>query len=411
MAAIRPAGAAGSAATAAVAGALLALLGLLAAAALCSGSSAAGGDEAELIVSTAGAGSMGTTTRQQVMVPAMYVFGDSLVDAGNNDFLPAPAPKAVPPNGVDLPRTISRRTGRFTNGYNLADIIAQHVGFGKSPPAYLSLTPLSRQLDLLRGRVGTNYASGGSGILDVTVALFAKTKARILRAGLVSRERLDGLLGRSLFVISTGGNDFGAFDGPGGVPMSQAPEFMAGMVDDYLKYINVLYKLGARKLVLLDVLPVGCLPSQRATTADGECDGDGNYLSELFNALLRAEMAKAAAAMPAMRYSIASLYNVLTDMIANPARAGLREVKTACCGSGRFNGEVECSVETNLCADRGEYLFWDTVHGTQAAYRRAVRTFFYGTTTREAEPISLHQLLQDQDTEQHSTATAEYTSV
>jgi len=245
----------------------------------------------------------------------------------------------------------------------------------------------------------------------VKVALFAKTKAKILRAGLVSRERLDGLLGRSLFVISTGGNDFGAFDGPGGVPMSQAPEFMAGMVDDYLKYINVLYKLGARKLVLLDVLPVGCLPSQRATTADGECDGDGNYLSELFNALLRAEMAKAAAAMPAMRYSIASLYNVLTDMIANPARAGLREVKTACCGSGRFNGEVECSVETNLCADRGEYLFWDTVHGTQAAYRRAVRTFFYGTTTREAEPISLHQLLQDQDTEQHSTATAEYTSV
>ena len=125
MAAIRPAGAAGSAATAAVAGALLALLGLLAAAALCSGSSAAGGDEAELIVSTAGAGSMGTTTRQQVMVPAMYVFGDSLVDAGNNDFLPAPAPKAVPPNGVDLPRTISRRTGRFTNGYNLADIIGK----------------------------------------------------------------------------------------------------------------------------------------------------------------------------------------------------------------------------------------------------------------------------------------------
>jgi len=83
--------------------------------------------------------------------------------------------------------------------------------------------------------------------------------------------------------------------------------------------------------------------------------------------------------------------------------AGLREVKTACCGSGRFNGEVECSVDTNLCADRDEYLFWDTVHGTQAAYRRAVRAFFYGTT-REAEPINLHQLLQEQY--YHSTATA-----
>jgi hypothetical protein len=114
MAAIRPA-AAGSA----VADALLAFL---AAAALCSGSSSATGDEAELIVST---GSMGIITRGRVLVPAMYVFGDSLVDAGNNDFLPAPAPKAVPPNGVDLPRTILWRTGRFTNAYNLADIIGK----------------------------------------------------------------------------------------------------------------------------------------------------------------------------------------------------------------------------------------------------------------------------------------------
>lgn len=46
---------------------------------------------------------------------------------------------------------------------------AQHVGFKKSPPAYLSLTPLS-SFHLLRGRVGTNFASGGSGILNATVS-------------------------------------------------------------------------------------------------------------------------------------------------------------------------------------------------------------------------------------------------
>jgi hypothetical protein len=48
-------------------------------------------------------------------------------------------------------------------------IAAQHLGFKMSPPAYLSLTPLS-SLDLLRGRGGANYASGGSGILDITVS-------------------------------------------------------------------------------------------------------------------------------------------------------------------------------------------------------------------------------------------------
>jgi hypothetical protein len=63
------------------------------------------------------------------LVPAMYVFGDSLVDAGNNDFLPPPAPPALPPNGVDLPRWVLHRTGRFTNGFNLADIIGNPLFF------------------------------------------------------------------------------------------------------------------------------------------------------------------------------------------------------------------------------------------------------------------------------------------
>ncbi|RCV18791.1 hypothetical protein SEVIR_3G345600v4 [Setaria viridis] len=337
------------------------------------------------------------------VVPAVYVFGDSLVDAGNNDFLPPPAPRAVPPNGVDLPRTVLRRTGRFTNGYNLADITAQHLGFKMSPPAYLSLTPLL-SFDLLRGRGGANYASGGSGILDITgngsviplskqVQMFAETKATIIRTGLVDRETLDDLLTRSLFLISTGGNDFDAFDN--GVPQSQAPEFIAGMVAVYLKHIKELYELGARRLALLDMLPVGCLPSQRAITANGECDTNGNSMSQMFNALLRTEIAKAVVtSMPSLKYSIASLYNTYTDMIANPALAGFHEVKRGCCGSGKFNGEVPCTVISNLCANRDEYLFWDMVHGTQAAYRWAVLAFFYGPT-RDAEPINLAQLMQE----------------
>ncbi|CAN6343383.1 unnamed protein product [Urochloa humidicola] len=345
-----------------VAGALL----ILAAAATVPCSSAAGQDA--FVAAAVGRG-------RRPVVPAMYVFGDSLVDAGNNNFLPPPAPKSVPPNGVDLPTTASPRIGRYTNAYNLADIIAQQLGFKMSPPPYLSLTPLLNSV-LLRGRVGANYASGGSGILDITgngsitlrkqVQLFAETKATILRAGLVDRERLDDLLARSLFLISTGGNDFDAFDK--NVPMSQAPEFIAGMVTDYLKYIN-LYKLGARRLALLDIVPAGCLPSQRAITGNGECHTSGNSISQMFNALLRTEIAKAVvASMPSLKYSIASLYNTYSDMIANPALAGLREVKRGCCGSGKFNGEVACMVASNLCVNRDEYLFWDMVHGTEAAY-------------------------------------------
>lgn len=87
--------------------------------------------------------------------------------------------------------------------------------------------------------------------------------------------------------------------------------------------LQELYTLGARKLALLDILPVGCIPSQRAITANGDCDADGNAVARMFNALVRTELARAvAASMPDLRYSIASLYNVLSDMIANPAVAG-----------------------------------------------------------------------------------------
>jgi hypothetical protein len=100
----------------------------------------------------------------------------------------------------------------------------------------------------------------GTITLREQVELFAKTKATILRAGLVGCESLDGLLGRSLFVISAGGNDFPAFV-HSGLPMSRAPEFMAGLVADYLRYINVHYVLAlfcvhqsytSRRLVIIN---------------------------------------------------------------------------------------------------------------------------------------------------------------
>nr|CAB3450635.1 unnamed protein product [Digitaria exilis] len=62
----------------------------------------------------------GSTSR----VPALYVFGDSTADVGNNNYLPGSAvPRAnFPHNGVDFPT--SRPTGRFSNGYNGVDFLA-----------------------------------------------------------------------------------------------------------------------------------------------------------------------------------------------------------------------------------------------------------------------------------------------
>ncbi|KAL5206299.1 hypothetical protein ABZP36_034508 [Zizania latifolia] len=338
---------------------------------------------------------------RQLQVPAMYVFGDSLVDVGNNDFLPPPAPRAPrPPCGVDLPPEAGGG-GRFTDGYNLADIIAQHVGFKMSPPAYLSLTTATRG-DLRRGLVGANYASSGSGILDITgngtislgrqVKLFADTKAAMATAGEVDGERMYHLLSQSLFVTCTGGNDYGAFS-DGTVPLGEAPAFIAHMVATYIEHIKALYKQGARRLAIMDMMPLGCLPVSRVPVANGQCSGVGNSLGQLFNRLLRREMAGAAASsMPDLIYSIGSLYNALHDIIVNPALAGMEEAARACCGGGKLNAEADCSATAELCPDRGEYVFWDKVHGTQAAYRRCARAFFHGEP-RYAAPVGFTQLL------------------
>ena len=51
-----------------------------------------------------------------------FVFGDSLVDNGNNNFLYTSARADSPPYGIDTPS--HRPNGRFSNGLNIPDIIS-----------------------------------------------------------------------------------------------------------------------------------------------------------------------------------------------------------------------------------------------------------------------------------------------
>lgn len=58
----------------------------------------------------------------QVEARAFFVFGDSLVDSGNNNYLATTARADSPPYGIDYPTR--RPTGRFSNGLNIPDIIS-----------------------------------------------------------------------------------------------------------------------------------------------------------------------------------------------------------------------------------------------------------------------------------------------
>ena len=55
------------------------------------------------------------------IVPAIFVFGDSLLDAGNNNYILTLSKANYVPNGIDF----GMPTGRFTNGRTVADIIGK----------------------------------------------------------------------------------------------------------------------------------------------------------------------------------------------------------------------------------------------------------------------------------------------
>lgn len=50
---------------------------------------------------------------------ANFILGDSLVEAGNNDYIVSLSKANYPPNGIDF----GRPTGRYTNGRTIVDII------------------------------------------------------------------------------------------------------------------------------------------------------------------------------------------------------------------------------------------------------------------------------------------------
>lgn len=54
---------------------------------------------------------------------ASFIFGDSLVDAGNNNYLPTLSRANIPPNGIDFKASGGNPTGRYTNGRTIGDII------------------------------------------------------------------------------------------------------------------------------------------------------------------------------------------------------------------------------------------------------------------------------------------------
>ncbi|KAK1320089.1 GDSL esterase/lipase [Acorus calamus] len=93
--------------------------------------------------------------------PAVIVFGDSIVDPGNNNGLKTTIKCNFSPYGQNFPGR--KPTGRFSNGKIPPDIIAERLGIKEYVPAYFD--PELSPEDLL---TGVSFASGASGYDPLT---------------------------------------------------------------------------------------------------------------------------------------------------------------------------------------------------------------------------------------------------
>ncbi|GKC48629.1 GDSL esterase/lipase-like protein [Tanacetum coccineum] len=92
-------------------------------------------------------------------VAAMFSFGDSLTDNGNNNYLNSLAKANYDPYGVDFGQGFA--SGRFSNGNTIIDYLGDFLGIPPLPPY---ANPVATRSILQ----GVNYASASAGILEET---------------------------------------------------------------------------------------------------------------------------------------------------------------------------------------------------------------------------------------------------
>ncbi|KAL8143197.1 hypothetical protein V2J09_016229 [Rumex salicifolius] len=345
---------------------------------------------AALVLLVAGGGEASTSAER---FPGVIVFGDSIVDPGNNNYLNTIAKCNFPPYGRDFEGGIP--TGRFSNGKVPSDLIdyihkkwytthaAESLGIKELVPAYLD-----PNLDPNELRTGVSFASGAAGYdplssqlatalsLSDQLELFKDYKEKLKAS--VGEESGAAIVTNSLYLIAAGSNDITNtyYLTPLRRPHYD-PNSYSGLVVSYASaFFQDLYNLGARKMGILSAPPAGCLPSQR-TLAGGptrECVPEYNRLAQMYNSKLASAIRSLNASLPGSSLVYLDIYNSLLRLINDPSVEGFDVSDKGCCGTGQIEASILCTqYDSGTCEDASKYVFWDSFHPSQHTYQVLVR--------------------------------------
>ncbi|XP_061355346.1 GDSL esterase/lipase At5g22810-like isoform X1 [Gastrolobium bilobum] len=314
-------------------------------------------------------------TNGQPLVPALFLFGDSVVDVGNNNHLHTIVKANFPPYGRDFQN--HNPTGRFCNGKLATDYTAETLGFTSYPPAYLNLKTKGKNL-----LNGANFASAASGYFDPTAKLYHAIplsqqleyykECQNKLVEIAGQSKASSIISGAIYLISAGNSDFiqNYYINPLLYKVYTADQFSDTLMHCYSNFIQDLYALGARRIGVTTLPPMGCLPA--AITLFGslsnECVARINNDAVNFNKKLNTTSQNLQKMLPGLNLVLLDIYQPLYDLVTKPSENGFSEARKACCGTGLLETSILCNqMSIGTCANASEYVFWDGFHPSDAA--------------------------------------------
>ncbi|KAL7605577.1 hypothetical protein Lser_V15G16260 [Lactuca serriola] len=330
-------------------------------------------------------------------VPCLFIFGDSLVDNGNNNDLETQAKANYKPYGIDFPEGVS---GRFTNGRTIADMIGHLLGFKNFVPPHATVK--DEEIS-----TGVNYGSGSAGIRDESgrhlgdrlslATQIRNHKAIITRiTNLQNNKTLtDGHLKRCIYLSNIGSNDYiNNFLIPELYPECHkysSDEYAAILVRQYSQHLTTLYNMGARKVAVFGLGQIGCaleVIARFGTPGSSSCVDLINDSVNIFNGRLKPAVDKLNNDFPDSRFTFINVTSILAP------QGGVQFPNIPCC---KVRPDGQCIPNTDPCPNRGLSVYYDGFHPTEVANTVLATRSYTALSALDASPYDIAHLSQVAD--------------
>ncbi|XP_021764201.1 GDSL esterase/lipase At1g29670-like [Chenopodium quinoa] len=324
-------------------------------------------------------------------VPCFFIFGDSYSDAGSNNALFSLAKANYPPYGIDFPG--GTPTGRFTNGLNCVDYIAQFLGFGGFIEPYRNNTGQ----DALKG---INFASGSAGILSQTAyhvgdrvwmdRQLENYKTVITKLEPKVKGPIGNYLNKCLYSVNIGTNDYiNNYFLPLLYPFSKfysPDEYSSMLIARYTAQLQALYDFGARKIAVYGLGPLGCLPFEVTKSCATECVLEKNQAVQLFNTKLVSLVDQFNTKLPGAKFIFVDTFAIL-NLTALPGLI----MNSTCCEIVTISNL--CKSSTPPCPNRKSYAYMDGIHPTEVVNQQIAISSYTSQDPLFVHPINISQLI------------------